>query len=483
VKRLDELLTGLVADGTAPPVTIGGLTMDSRRVVIGDAFVALSGTRTHGMEYAWDALAAGAAVVLHDGRATVPAGLASHCVEVPQLRERLYRIAQRFWDDPAASLDLVAVTGTNGKSSVAWLLAQALEGGMVGTLGVGAPGAQHTGTHTTPDVLGLYAALAAMRAAGLTSVVLEASSHALDQRRLDGLTFTTAVFTNLGRDHLDYHGTMEAYGAAKARLFRDFDSRRQLINCDDAFGRVLADELADSPGLLRYGLDREHRPDVLAGVRAASLDGLQLDINTPEGRIHCRSGLIGRINASNIAVVAAELIARGHPPADVVEIVGGLTPVPGRMNRIDGPAGQRVIIDYAHTPDALANALSALREVTPGRLVCVFGCGGERDRGKRPRMGRVAEAMADAVVLTNDNPRFEEPLRILREIQAGMARPERASVVPDRRLAIERAIAGASSSDCVLVAGKGHETDQDFGARRIRFSDFEAVRHALTEAA
>jgi UDP-N-acetylmuramoyl-L-alanyl-D-glutamate--2,6-diaminopimelate ligase len=482
VKRLDELLAGLGAD-PVPPITIGGLTLDSRRIVIGDAFVALAGGRTHGMEYAWDALAAGASAVLHDGRATVPADLAAQCVEVPELADRLHRIAARFWDDPADSMDLVAVTGTNGKSSVAWLLAQALEGGMIGTLGVGAPGAQEIGTHTTPDVLGLYAALAALKASGLTRVVLEASSHALDQRRLAGLGFTTTVFTNLGRDHLDYHGTIHAYGAAKARLFRDHDSRRQLINADDPFGRVLAAELADSPGLIRYGLERDQRPDVLAGVRLASLDGLQIDVNTPDGRVHCRSGLVGRINASNIAVVVAELIARGYAPSDVVEIVSGLAPVPGRMNRIEGPGGQRVVVDYAHTPDALAGALSSLREVTAGRLVCVFGCGGERDRGKRPRMGRIAEAMADEVVLTNDNPRFEDPMRILREIQAGMARPERAVVVPDRRRAIERAVSGASASDCVLVAGKGHETNQDFGSRAIRFSDFEAVQSALTEAA
>jgi UDP-N-acetylmuramoyl-L-alanyl-D-glutamate--2,6-diaminopimelate ligase len=276
---------------------------------------------------------------------------------------------------------------------------------------------------------------------------------------------------------------MEAYAEAKAQLFRAYDSRRQLINVDDEFGRSLAAELRDSPGLVRYGLDVGHRPDVLGAVRAATLDGLQLDVNTPEGRVCCGSGLIGRINAANIVIVVAELIARGHAPSDVVEIIGALTPVPGRMNRIDGPAGQRVVIDYAHTPDALAHALTALREVTAGKLVCVFGCGGQRDIGKRAQMGRVAESLADEVVLTNDNPRFEDPLRILRDIQAGMARPDRAAVVPDRRHAIERAVTGASASDCVLVAGKGHETDQDFGSRRVRFSDFEAVRSALTEAA
>jgi UDP-N-acetylmuramoyl-L-alanyl-D-glutamate--2,6-diaminopimelate ligase len=482
VKRLDALLEGLdVRDET--PATVGGLTMDSRRVVIGDAFVALAGRRTHGMAFAWDALAAGASAVLHDGRAEVPADLAAHCVEVPGLAEHLPGIAARFWDDPAAALDLVAVTGTNGKTSVAWLLAQALDGAMIGTLGVGAPGAHEAGTLTTPDVLSLYAALASLRDGGFSRVVLEASSHALDQDRLAGLAFTTAVFTNLGRDHLDYHGSMDAYGEAKARLFRDHASRRQLINADDEFGRRLAAELGESPGLIRYGLEREYRPDVLGAVRTASLDDLQLDVNTPEGRVCCRCDLVGRSNAWNVTIVVAELIARGHAPSDVVEIVRGLTPVPGRMNRIEGPAGQRVVIDYAHTPDALAGALAALRELVPGRLVCVFGCGGQRDRGKRAQMGRIAESLADEVVLTNDNPRFEDPLRILRDIQTGMARPERAVVIPDRRQAIERAVSAASAGDCVLVAGKGHETDQDFGSRRIRFSDYEAVQSALTEAA
>jgi len=482
VKALRGVLEGL-ATGPVPAVTVAGLCLDSRRVEPGDAFIALAGTAGHGMAYAADALAAGAAAVIDDGLEPPPAGVAERCATVPELPTKLAEIARRFWDDPAAALEIDAVTGTNGKSSVAWLTAQALGGGMIGTLGVGAPGSLAPGAHTTPDAPDLYRALARLRDTGFRRVVLEASSHALDQGRLAGLNFRTAMFTNLARDHLDYHGSMEAYGRAKARLFEDFDSRHQIVNADDPFGRGLAARLTGRAGLIRYGLQPSRNPEVLGVVRSVTLDGIQIDINTPIGRVCCGSRLIGWVNAYNIVVVVANLVARGFGVGDIAGAVAGLTPVPGRMNRIDGPAGQRVVIDYAHTPDALAGALAALRELVPGRLVCVFGCGGERDRGKRPIMGRAAEAVADELVLTNDNPRGEDPLRILREIQQGMARPDRARVVPDRAEAISVAVAGAGPRDCVLVAGKGHERTQDFGTYVADFSDFDAVRSALTEAA
>jgi UDP-N-acetylmuramoyl-L-alanyl-D-glutamate--2,6-diaminopimelate ligase len=472
----------LTADAV-PEVAISGLSVDSRRVAPGDAFVALRGGSGHGMRFAADALASGAAAIVDDGFASPPADFADRCVTVPGLADLLPVVARRFWDAPDESLEIDAVTGTNGKSSVAWLLAQALDGAMIGTLGVGTPGALAAGQHTTPDTVGLYRALARLRDTGFRRVVLEASSHALDQRRTAGLRFRTAMFTNLGRDHLDYHGSMEAYGRAKARLFEEYASRHQIINADDAFGRELVASLSGSGGLIRYGMDKAHTPEVLGVIRNVALDGMQLDVNTPIGRICCSSRLVGRINAVNLTLVVANLVARGYCVRDIADIVARLTPVPGRMNGIDGPAGQRVIIDYAHTPDALAGALSALRELTPGRLFCVFGCGGDRDRGKRPEMGRIAESCADEVILTNDNPRHEEPLRILRDIQQGMARPDRARVVPDRAEAIEAAVYGAGPNDCVLVAGKGHERTQDFGSRVAEFSDFDAVRNAMTEAA
>ena len=483
MKPLERILEGLVDVERIPSLGIGGLAVDSRRLAPGDAFLAVQGTRGHGLEYAESALRTGAAVVLHDGGAPVPEAIRSRCVEVPRLGPQMHTLCSRYWEDPASVLDLTAVTGTNGKSSVAWLLAHALKGAMVGTLGIGRPGELAAASHTTPDLPSVYRALADLRDRSFGKVIIEASSHALDQGRLAGLRFGSVIFTNLERDHLDYHGTLEAYGRAKARLFTDYESRHQLINVDDDFGRRLAAELQESPGRLSYGIETASRPDVLATIRSATLDGLQMDVNTPEGRVCCTSRLIGRINASNIALVIAELTVRGFHVRDIAEIIAGLEPVPGRMNRIEGPAGQRVVIDYAHSPEALKNALLALRQLTDERLVCVFGCGGERDRGKRPMMGRVAESMADEVILSNDNPRGEDPMKILREIQAGMARPDRVRVIPDRRQAIGCAVAGAGAADCVLVAGKGHEQIQDLGDRVIAFSDFDAVRSAPVEAA
>ena len=483
MKPLEQILHGLVDAARIPSLSIAGLAMDSRRLAPGDAFLAVKGTRGHGMEHAESALHAGAAVVLHDGGVPVPEEIRARCLEVPGLAAEMHTLCIRYWDDPGSKLDLTAVTGTNGKSSVAWLLAQALNGSMIGTLGIGRPDALSAASHTTPDLPSLYKTLAGLRDDGVGKVVLEASSHALDQKRLAGLRFGSVIFTNLAHDHLDYHGSLAAYGRAKARLFTDYPSRHQLINVDDEYGRRLADELKDSPGLVRYGLETARRPDVLGTIRRATLEGLQMDVNTPEGRVCCTSRLIGRINASNIAIVIAELTVRGYNVDDIAGIVADLDPVPGRMNRIDGPSGQRVVIDYAHSPDALENALTTLRQVTDERLVCVFGCGGERDRGKRPMMGRIAESLADEVILTNDNPRAENPMKILREIQAGMARPDRVRVIPDRRQAIGCAVAGTGMGDCVLVAGKGHEQTQDLGDSVIAFSDFDAVKSALVQAA
>jgi len=480
--RLAELLAGLPVHGTVPPVTVAGLGLDSRRIDAGDAFVALPGQRAHGLEFAADALARGACAVLHEATDSPPAALAGRSVGIEGLEGRLPELARRIWDDPAAALDLVAVTGTNGKSSVAWLLAQALDGALIGTLGIGRPGALTPASHTTPDLPGMYRALAGLRDAGVGCVALEASSHALDQRRLAGLAFSAAVFTMLGRDHLDYHGSLEAYGEAKARLFTDYPAGRHWINIDDLFGRRLLDR-ARADRVIGYRLDGACPAGLRGHLRRADLDGLELDVGFGDTTLTVTSSLIGAVNARNLLVVAGELLARGHDVEAVVARIAALEPVPGRMNRVDGPAGRRAVIDYAHTPDALENALLALRALTPGRLICVFGCGGERDRGKRPRMGRIAEALADRVFITNDNPRSEQPRAIVRDIQAGMERPERARVVIERGEAIALAVTQSGAGDCVLVAGKGHETTQDLGDRVIEFCDEQAVRSALGEAA
>ncbi|MEM1081649.1 MAG: Mur ligase family protein [Pseudomonadota bacterium] len=311
---LDALLRDMVSKLTPQQaeLQIGHLSLDSRTIGAGDVFIALAGEQHHGIEFADQALAAGAAVVLHDGEHPVPND--PRYIQIHCLSSRLAAMAKRCWQDPAADLELMAVTGTNGKSSVAWLLAQALDGGMIGTLGSGRPSCFASGTHTTPDLLSLYRTLAALKRDGMNCVVLEASSHALDQQRMAGLSFNTAIFTNLGHDHLDYHGNVDRYAEAKGRLFREFNSRHQLIGIDDPFGRELANELSDRPGLIRYGLERKHGPDVWGEIRQANLDGQWIDLTLPMGRLTTHTRLIGRVNALNVMVVAAVLAEREFEP-------------------------------------------------------------------------------------------------------------------------------------------------------------------------
>ncbi len=480
--ELKQLLSGLVPDDRIPDLAIGGLTLDSRRVQPGEGFVALSGGQVHGMAFLEQAAAAGAAVVLHDGRAAVPADCPVPTVEIPALDERLSMLARRLWGDPSAHMDLVAVTGTNGKTSVSWLLAQALDGAMIGTLGLGRPGALRKGDMTTPDLLTLYRELAALRDAGASTVVMEASSHALDQGRLAGLAFTSVIFTTLGHDHLDYHADLEAYGQAKARLFFDFPSTRQLINLDDAFGRKLAAGLNTAGSCIGYSLAGDPEARVRAESIVATAAGLGAELLIDERRLTVRSRLLGRVNLWNLLIVAGELAARGRSDAEIANAIAALEPVPGRMQPVRDEAGRLAVIDYAHTPDALGNALESLRELAPRELWCVFGCGGDRDRAKRPRMGRIAESLADRVVLTDDNPRNEDGTAIIRAIQSGMRRPERCLVVRDRGRAITRALAESVAGDIVLVAGKGHENEQVVGDQRRSFNDVDCARRALEAA-
>ncbi len=476
---LRDLLDGMVDHGRLPELEICGLSLNSRQLQRGEGFVALAGRQGHGMDYLDQAVAAGAAVVLHDGRAEVPADCPLPAIEVARLNECLDRLAKRVWGDPGSEMDLIAVTGTNGKSSVSWLLAQALDGAMIGTLGMGRPGAHRKGDMTTPDVLTLYRELAGLREAGLNTVVMEASSHALDQGRLAGLVFSSTIFTTLGHDHLDYHVDRQAYGAAKARLFFDFASRRQLINLDDAFGQELADRLGESPGLVGYSLADHQRARIRAEAISSGVEGLSAELIVDERRLTVRSKLLGRVNLWNLMIVAGEMAARDIPDADIIATLDRLEPVPGRMQPIRDGEGRLAVIDYAHTPDALNHALESLRALTPGELWCVFGCGGDRDRAKRPRMGRVAESLADHVVLTDDNPRHEDGMSIIRAIQAGMHRPHRCLVIRDRAEAITRAINDSMAGDVVLIAGKGHEAEQVVGDERRPFDDVASAREAL----
>ncbi len=477
--RLADLLHGLAEPGEQADLAVRGLAIDSRCLRPGDLFVALAGGSGHGLDHVKSALDAGAVAILCEPQDLSRAPGDLPVIGVEDLRARLPELARRLWGDPAG-MDLVAVTGTNGKTSLAWLLAQALDGAMIGTLGAGKPGGQVSTGLTTPDVLSVYRALAELREAGVNTVILEASSHALDQGRLEGLSFSSVIFTTLGHDHLDYHGDRARYGAAKARLFSDYPSRRQLVNIDDDFGAGLAERLSASPGLLTYGCNAARHPDVAGRHLTCERTGLRGTVSLPRDSIEVQSSLLGRINFMNLLVVAAELDARGLTGAEIQGRIGALKPVPGRMQAL---AEGRVVIDYAHTPDALESVLSSLRELTPGELWCVFGCGGDRDRAKRPLMGRIAESLADRVVLTDDNPRNESSLAIIREIQSGMRHPNRCQAVPDRAKAIARALRAAAEDDVVLIAGKGHETDQVVGEQRLPFSDEQVARAALEEAA
>jgi len=480
-KNISALLDGIAVVPHEDDVSVAGLTLDSRSVVEGDAFVALRGGTQHGIEHVPGAVAKGASCVLWEPPAALPS-LGVPAIRVEHLRTRLGAIADRFHDQPSGSLTVTGVTGTNGKTSFVHLLAQSLHGAAqriatIGTLGTGFPDALVAGERTTPDVLSVHAQLAEFRDAGAQHVAMEVSSHALDQGRVDGVRFAFAVFTNLTRDHLDYHGDMRSYGAAKARLFDSAGLRCAIVNSDDPFGRELLTRLPDTQARLSFGLDNA---DVSACAVALNASGLRFDLSTPWGTAPIESSLIGTFNVSNLLAVAATLGAMGWPLARIASSLGGLQPVPGRMGKLGGTGSlPLVVIDYAHTPDALQQALSSVRAHTSGLVHVVFGCGGERDKGKRPLMAQAAERGADLVTVTDDNPRGEDGDTIVADILAGLDAPQRVRVERDRTRAITAAVLGAGGQDAVLVAGKGHENYQEIAGVRRSFDDANIARAAL----
>ncbi|GAB2895330.1 UDP-N-acetylmuramoyl-L-alanyl-D-glutamate--2,6-diaminopimelate ligase [Microvirgula aerodenitrificans] len=458
------------------------VTSDSRRVLPGDLFLAFRGEYADGRDYIAQAIAQGAGGVAWDpadGFAWNPAWDVPN-LAVPDLRARAGVIASHRLGDPSRAMTVIGVTGTNGKTSITTWLAQALtlnnrKTALIGTVGNGFFGELADSTHTTPDPVTVQTSLAGFRRQGASAVAMEVSSHGLDQHRVNGVAFTTAVFTNLTRDHLDYHGTMEAYGAAKERLFHWVGLRHAIINADDAFGRELATR-AEAGRVITYGIDQG---DVRTRKFIASLDGLHLDVVTPWGEGHIDSPLLGRFNASNLLACLAALCANGVALDEACRILGRIQPARGRMQRVGSGDEPRVVVDYAHSPDALEKALGALAVLRPagGRLFCVFGCGGDRDRGKRPMMGAIAEQLADITVVTSDNPRTEAPQAIIDDIVAGMRAP--GHVDADRRAAIRWAVSNARSGDMILVAGKGHEEYQDIKGVKHTFSDVREAEDAL----
>ncbi|GBO85362.1 UDP-N-acetylmuramoyl-L-alanyl-D-glutamate--2,6-diaminopimelate ligase [Marinobacter salsuginis] len=485
ITSLSTLLQGIVAVPSVFDVTIHGLKTDSREVASGDAFIALAGAKTPADFYVDKAITAGATVILLE---TEQAGeCAEHhgalIVPVAGLRGLVGRIADRFFEHPSQRLRLIGVTGTNGKTSVCQYVAQLLREtgtpcGILGTLGYGMPGSLQPATHTTPDAVQVNRVLSRIVKQEGRAAVMEVSSHALDQGRVDNISMTGAVFTNLTRDHLDYHGSMEAYGAAKARLFEREELHFSVINFDDPFGRQLFEQLEGKCDRVRYSLHEAQTELWLREFRPTD-DGFEAEVDGEWGRFVIAVPLMGSFNASNVLAAMATVLTLGVPVDRVQQAVGRLAPPPGRLERFDGANGVRVVVDYAHTADALANALAALRPHVDGELICVFGCGGDRDTGKRPDMAREAEKLADRVVVTDDNPRSEHPEAIARDILAGFSDSAQVTVIHDRAEAIQSAIRSATPNDLVLIAGKGHEAYQEIAGQKYPFSDAEQVRHNL----
>ena len=486
---LHELLAGQVASLPTINPVVRGMSADSRALKKDDVFIALSGATTHGLKFAKHAQDMGVAAILFETPAPDTFVESTNTIAVPDLKKKCGVLANRFFDKPSEQLEVLGVTGTNGKTSTVQLIAQALSlggqrAGTIGTLGVGLYGELVEGERTTPDVIAVHAALADMRDAGAGHVAMEVSSHALDQGRVDAVAFDVAVFTNLTRDHLDYHGSMEAYGEAKAKLFSWPTLSAAVINYDDIFSETLIGNLSGNVNLIALSSRGHEAANLHARNVRLNAGGISFDLCRADIALAVQSPLLGRFNVDNLLAVAGSLLALGWSLEKIAEVLPKLSPVGGRMSRVGGENGKPlVVVDYAHTPDALEQALANLRSHTEGKLICVFGCGGDRDKGKRPVMAAIAERAADVVIVTDDNPRTENGDAIVQDIQAGISHLSRVLVQRDRAKAIATAIKQAGSDDVVLIAGKGHETYQEVHGIKMPFDDLVQARLALGESA
>mgnify|MGYP000215095516 CR=1 FL=1 len=473
----------------ALPVKVSQVAIDSRAVRPGDVFLAYPGEQADGRKFIAQAVAAGAAAVLWEPKGFHwDVAVRVPNLAVPGLREKAGLIAAEVYGHPSRGLWTIGITGTNGKTSCSHWLAQALsdcgrKGAVIGTLGNGFPGALTPSANTTPDPASLQQHLRRYADQGARSVAMEVSSHALAQGRVNGMRFNVALFTNLSRDHLDYHGDMESYALAKAGLFAWPRLEHAILNFDDPFAPELAQKARRTgASVLGYGFEAG---EVRGEDLLVSPYGLAFDVTTPWGEARVESGVLGRFNASNLLGVLATLLASDVPLDRAVHALRALSPVPGRMQQIRVPGRPLVVVDYAHTPDALEKVLITLREVVKdskaaaadSSLICVFGCGGQRDKGKRPMMGDVASRLADSVIVTSDNPRNENSRAILDDIVAGMG--ANYHVIEDRAAAIDHAIRFAKPDDVVLIAGKGHEDYQEIAGVKLPFSDMEVAARSL----
>jgi UDP-N-acetylmuramoyl-L-alanyl-D-glutamate--2,6-diaminopimelate ligase len=457
-----------------PPVEVVALALDNRRVQAGSVFFCVRGFTRDGHDFAADAIERGAVALVVDH----PLGLGVPEIVVDDVRAAMAPAAARLHGDPTAALQTVGVTGTNGKTTTAYLVRALLEDdghstGLLGTVKSVVGGVEHGVARTTPEAIDLQAAFAAMHDAGDTHCVMEVSSHALALGRADAIHWAAAIFTNLTQDHLDFHPTMEDYFTAKRRLF-EASPAVAIVNVDDPYGARLAASLGDTP-VVTFGIDSPG-----AELRATEISGDFAGSTFVAGGLALRSPLPGRFNVLNALGAVAAARALGVDDDTIIAALRDVQPVPGRFQPVEEGQDFAVLVDYAHTPDSLENVLAAARPLTSGRVVCVFGCGGDRDRGKRPLMGEIAARLADHTIVTSDNPRSEDPEAIVAEIMAGVADGSETEAIVDRRAAIERAISLAAAGDIVLVAGKGHEQGQELeGGRKLPFDDVSVVREAL----
>jgi UDP-N-acetylmuramoyl-L-alanyl-D-glutamate--2,6-diaminopimelate ligase len=494
---LTWLLDGIAAVPNIESRDVADLTLDSREVRPGSLFFALPGRSRHGAEFAADAAARGASVVLWEPGAGAELPRLPTTVfvaAVPGLKGMVGRVADRFFNWPSSQLRITGITGTNGKTTCAYLLAQCLErlgfqAAYIGTVGWGRTGSLAPSPLTTPDVVTVHRVLAQLRASGVREVAMEVSSQALDQDRVAGVRFHSAAFTNLSRDHLDYHANMASYGAAKLRLFSAPGLKHIIVNIGDAFGREFAQNHAGGTPLTAIFIGAGEsgwlaERTLRATQVSVDVHGVSLQLDGSFGKADVATRLLGRFNAENALIVIACLLSLGASLTDAVGALAGCAPPPGRMEVVEPTVRDKpmAVIDYAHTPDALSKALSALREHCKGSLWCVFGCGGDRDPGKRTLMGAIADELADEIIVTDDNPRSENPQSITLAIASGI-KSRAVRVIHDRREAIGTALREAHARDVVLIAGKGHEDYQIYGDTRRSFSDRREAEHHLGVAA
>lgn len=488
MKNLNSLLDKIIDLPATLSLDCKNLSLDTRTLEAGDIFFGLAGGQHDGKTFIKQAFAKGAsAVILEAETGHVDTIQNKPVIHIPKLKQHLGTIASRFYDHPEQALDLIGITGTNGKTSCSHYIANALQDygltcGIIGTLGYGLYGQLSPLSHTTPDIFTLYRLLNELRNKGAKAVAMEVSSHALQQERIQGLKFKIGIFTNLTQDHLDYHGNLEDYAACKRKLFENYPMEYAIINGDDAVGRDWLQTLQHEKKYI-YTMNEKYLEDashtICAQYFTADMHGIKAGLRSPWGDGVLHSHFLGRFNLYNLLATFSTLCIYQLPLPEILLRLSKLHFVPGRMEKIGGHNQPLVVVDYSHTPDSLEKALQTLKPYCQGELWCVFGCGGNRDKGKRSLMGAIAERYADNIIITDDNPRNEDPKEIVQGILQGLTEQNKAIVEHDRRRAIFHAISCAQQEDIILIAGKGHESYQEIGNKRNPFNDIIEARLAL----